>query len=52
MGRVVYGSINAEAIAADATQDAWSIIAGTNKRLILHGFEITASDIAAEIIAL
>lgn len=52
MGRIVYGSLNGVSVTADATQDLWSVIAGSNKRIILHGFELYSADIASEIIAL
>ena len=52
MGRIVYGSLNAISVTADATQDIWSVVAATNKHIVLHGFELYSADTASEIIAL
>lgn len=52
MGRIVYGALKDVSIASDATQDIWSLMAGTNKRIVLHGWELYSADIAAEICSL
>lgn len=52
MGRIVYGALKDVSIAADATQDIWNLLAGANKRIVLHGFELYSADTAAEIVSL
>jgi hypothetical protein len=49
MGRIVYQKISLT-LASDATQDIWSVIAGSNSPILLHGFEITSAAIAAALI--
>lgn len=51
MGRIVYQQFKGISVTADATQDVWSVIASSTSPIILHGFEMTSADIAAEIIS-
>ncbi|MBL4664248.1 MAG: hypothetical protein JKY22_12020 [Flavobacteriaceae bacterium] len=47
MGRIVYGALSGVSISSDATQDIWNLLAGTNKRISLHGWELTSAAVAA-----
>lgn len=49
MGRIVFQKINLT-LASDATQDIWSLIAGSTSPVVLHGFELTSSAIASTIL--
>lgn len=49
-GRIVYDTLDALTVAADATQDLWSLLGTANRRVRLHGFEITSNAVAAAII--
>ena len=50
--RIVYGALKDVSITSDATQDIWSLMAGSNTQIILHGFELYSADTAAEIVSL
>jgi hypothetical protein len=45
-----YASFENRTVAADATQDIFSLMAGANNKCRIHGWEITSADIAAEIL--
>ena len=51
MGRMVISPLT-DTITASANQDIWSLMAGANNKLILHGWEITSATTTATIIAL
>ena len=52
MGRIVYGALKDVSISSDATQDIWNLLAGTNKRIILHGWELTSDSTTAVLMSL
>ena len=52
MGRLVYGALKDVSISSDATQDVWNLLAGTNKRIVLHGWELTSAAVAAALVSL
>ncbi len=49
MGRIVYQKVEL-ALASDATQDIWSVVASATSPIVLHGFELTSSAIAAALV--
>ena len=49
MGRMVYTQIDVT-LASDATQDIWSLMAPAGNKLVLHGWELTSSAVAASLI--
>ena len=49
MGRIFYQQIDV-VLASDATQDIWSILAGSTARVKLLGWELTSAAIAAAVI--
>ncbi len=51
MGRIVYFSFE-EAIAADSTQDIWSVFAASSHKIKMHGWELTSAAVAAALMAL
>ena len=51
MGRMVYCPLD-DVITASANQDIFSLMAGANNKIILHGWEISSNAIAAAIIAI
>lgn len=50
MGRMVMAPINSITVPSDATQDLWSLMAASTNKIILHGWEITSSAIAAALL--
>jgi hypothetical protein len=52
MGRIVYRPLDNISVAADATQDLWSVLAATGSRIKLLGFELTSSATTATVIRL
>lgn len=52
MGRIVTQALDGLSVAADATQDVWSLLSVSPNRVKLHGFELTSNAIAATTIAL
>lgn len=52
MGRIVYGALDNISISSDATQNIWNVLAATNKRIALHGWELTSADLVAELVRL
>ena len=49
MGRMVYTQIDVT-LASDATQDIWSLMAPAGNKLVLHGWELTSTAVAASVI--
>ena len=49
MGRIVFQELNLT-LASDATQDIWSVVGIATQKIIMHGFEMTSTAIAAAII--
>ncbi len=52
IGRIVWRQLKSISVAADATQDLWSILGSSVSPVRLLGFELTSADIAAEAIKL
>jgi len=52
MGRMVITPFHSITIAADATQDLWSLMAAATNKLVLHGWEITSNATAAAVLEL
>lgn len=52
MGRMVQAPFRSVTIGADATQDLWSLMAGANNKIVLHGWEITSNAVAAGLLEL
>ena len=52
MGRMVITPLHSITIAADATQDLWSLMAAATNKLVLHGWEITSNATAAAVLEL
>lgn len=51
MGRIVYQGFESLSVSADASQDIFSIIAGSANKIKIHGFELTSNAVAAAIVA-
>ena len=51
MGRIVYVQIDVT-LASDATQDIWSLMAPAGNKLVLHGWELSSSAVAASVLDL
>lgn len=49
---VIYTAFESISISSDATQDLWSLMAPSDRRLRLLGFEITSSTLTATLLAL
>ena len=50
MSRIVYQEFEGLVVTADATQDVWSIIAGSGSPIYIHGWEMRSNAIVAAII--
>ena len=50
MGRMVQAPLNSITIAADATQDLWSLMAAATNKIVLHGWEISSDAIVATLL--
>lgn len=50
MGRMVIAPLDSQSVTSDATQDLWSLMAGANNKIVLHGWEITSNAIAATLL--
>ncbi len=52
MGRIVYHELNDLVIAADATQDLWSVFGGAGTQVKMHGWELTSDALTATLLSM